>query len=183
MFLSWTSLGDFPPFLFLCRHICFHLWNETASRTVLSKRQRKGAFPATQLVLPAGPGLGSFRLHNRRVYQGIAQRPGYPLLCLFGWHGLKRCKSHREGQERRTPHPVSCSAAEPSQAPARDSVAFAASEQRPNPKAFDFHFTASSSVSLGSPACKLDYSHPQTCWQAKGITHVNQKQFANINNF
>lgn len=62
-------------------------------------------------------------------------------------------------------------------------MASAASELRLNPKASDFHFAASSSVSLGSPAYKLDNSHPQTCWQAKGITHVNQKQFANINNF
>lgn len=82
-----------------------------------------------------------------------------------------------------TNHLVSCSAAEQSRAQARDRMASAASERRPNPKAFNFHFAASSSVSLGFPARKLDNSHLQTCWQAKGITHVNQKQFANINNF
>lgn len=45
---------------------------------------KKRSIPATQLVLPAGPGLGSFRLHSRRGLPGNSPRPGYPLLCLFG---------------------------------------------------------------------------------------------------
>lgn len=56
-------------------------------------------------------------------------------------------------------------------------------ETKSHPTASNFHFTASSSVFLGFPARRLGNSHPQTCWQAKGVTHVNQKQFANINNF
>jgi hypothetical protein len=56
-------------------------------------------------------------------------------------------------------------------------------EQELNPKAHNFHFAAPSSVSLGFSAHRLQNSHPQTCWQARRITHVIQKQFANINNF
>lgn len=59
-FSPGPALGTFHPSC-SSADICFYLWNETSSRTALSKRQRKEAFLATQLVLPAGLGLGILR--------------------------------------------------------------------------------------------------------------------------
>lgn len=147
--------------------ICFRLWNGTASRTVPSKRQRKEAFLATQLVLPAGPGLAASGSAATRVYQGTARRPGDPL--------LKRCKSHKGQENSQTTGLLFCSRA--IQGPGKRQGGLCSISAETKSQGFlNFHSAASSSVSLGVPACELDNSRPQTCWQARGISHSRESK-------
>lgn len=107
MILSWTSLRDFPPFLFPCRRLFSPMeWDiKDSAEQEAKKRSIPGHLASPSCCPMAG---------KPRAPQGLSwnsQKARRPAAVPF-WVTQKPGKPHK--------HPVSCSAAEQSRAQARD---------------------------------------------------------------
>lgn len=107
----------------------------------------------------------------------------HPHLCLFRGHRPRGCQSHQGSWHSKATQPSHFADEQPG---AWEGEVMA--RQWQSWGQIPRLMTSTSVLLLPSPldfsaAGSITLSHPQTCWQARKITHVSQKQFANINNF